>query len=72
MSAFGSVGLLIYATWSVNYFFPGQARAPLAMTVAGLLVIAVAVWMARLRGRFAVELRRRRSAATGAPGKGGS
>ncbi|MDA8374717.1 MAG: hypothetical protein M0Z91_10825 [Actinomycetota bacterium] len=68
MSAFGSVGLLIYATWSVNYFFPGQARAPLVMTVAGLLVIAVAVWMARLRGRFVVELRPRR----GTPGKGGS
>ena len=67
MSAFGSVGLLIYVTWSVNYFFPGQARAPIVMTVAGLLVIAVAVWMARLRGRFATELRRHRGSREGAP-----
>ena len=59
MSAFGSIGLLIYVTWSVNYFFPGQAQAPLVMTVAGLLVIGVAVWMARLRGRFLSELRLR-------------
>ena len=59
MSAFGSVGLLVYVTWSVNYFFPGQAQAPVVIMVAGLLVIGVAVWMARLRGRFASELRRR-------------
>ena len=69
MSAFGSVGLLIYVTWSVNYFFPGQARAPIVMTVAGLLVIAVAVWMARLRGRFASELRRHGGPTEGAPGE---
>lgn len=56
MSAMGSFGVLIFVTWGVSWFFPSQGRAPLLLLIAGILVIAIAIWMARNRGRFVSEL----------------
>ncbi|MDA8270093.1 MAG: hypothetical protein M0Z39_01605 [Actinomycetota bacterium] len=56
MSALGSLGILINVTWGVSWYFPSQGRAPLLILVSGILIIAIAVWMARMRGRFASEL----------------
>ncbi len=56
MSALGSVGILINVTWGVSWYFPSQGRAPLLILVSGILIIVIAVWMARMRGRFASEL----------------
>lgn len=56
MSALGSLGIFINVTWGVSRYFPSQGRAPLLILVSGILIIAIAVWMARIRGRFASEL----------------
>lgn len=56
MSAIGSIGILINVTWGISWFFPSEGRAPLIILVAGILAIAIAVWMTRIRGRFAREL----------------
>lgn len=56
MSAFGSVGLLIYVPWLINWYFPGQGRAPLILLVSGLLLLGVAMLMLHERGRFRHEL----------------
>lgn len=73
MSAFGSIGILINVTWGISWFFPGEAGAPLLILISGILVIAVAIWMTRIRGRFATELglETRRHGHKAAPPKGG-
>lgn len=45
----GSVGLLVYVPWSVAVLVPGALAAPLAIVVAGLVVVLVAVWLLRRR-----------------------
>lgn len=56
MSMFGLLGLLIYVPWSIAHFFPGEGRAPLLITVSGLLIVVIAVILARMSGRIRTEL----------------
>lgn len=56
LSVFGSLGLLINVPWAIGWFFPGEGRAPLLIMVSGALVLAVAVTMARMGGRFRSDL----------------
>lgn len=58
LSMFGLVGLLVYVPWTVAHFFPGEGRAPLLISVSGLLIVAVAVVLARMSGRIRTELSR--------------
>lgn len=60
MSVFGSLGLLINVPWAISWFFPGEGRAPLLLLVSGLLILAIAVLLTRMGGRFRRELRRPR------------
>jgi len=57
-SLFGSLGLLINVPWAISHFFPGEGRVPLLIFASGAVIIAVAVWLARMGGRFRRELRR--------------
>lgn len=54
----GAVGLLVNVPWAISWFFPGEGRVPLLISVSGVLIIAVAVLMARLGHRFGTELGR--------------
>jgi len=56
LSVFGSVGLLINVPWAIGWFFPGEGRAPLLIMVSGTLILAVAVLLTRMGGRFRREL----------------
>lgn len=56
MSLFGSLGLLVNVPWAVNWFFPGEGRAPLLIFVSGALIIVVAVLLARSGARIRREL----------------
>jgi hypothetical protein len=56
LSPVGAVGLLAYVPWSIGWFFPGEGRVPLLISVSGLLIIGVAVLMARSGHRFGTEL----------------
>jgi hypothetical protein len=56
MSLFGSLGLLVNVPWAVNWFFPGEGRAPLLIFVSGALIIIVAVLLARSGARIRREL----------------
>jgi hypothetical protein len=56
LSPVGAVGLLAYVPWSIGWFFPGEGRVPLLISVSGLLIIGVAVLMARSGHRFGSEL----------------
>jgi hypothetical protein len=56
MSLFGSLGLLVNVPWAVNWFFPGEGRAPLLIFVSGALIIVVAVLLARSSARIRREL----------------
>jgi hypothetical protein len=58
MSVTGSVGLLVNVPWAIAHFFPGENRAPLLIAVSGLLIVAIAVVLTRMGGRFRTELRR--------------
>lgn len=58
LSMLGLVGLLVYVPWTVAHFFPGEGRAPLLISVSGLLIVAVAVVLARMSGRIRTELTR--------------
>ncbi|CAB4960255.1 MAG: hypothetical protein F2837_11955 [Actinobacteria bacterium] len=60
MSLFGSVGLLINVPWTIGYYFPGRGRVPFLILISGLLIIAVAVLMARSGGRIRDEVSSRR------------
>lgn len=57
LSLFGSLGLLINVPWAINHFFPGEGRAPLLIFASGTIIVAAAVWLARMGGRFRRELR---------------
>lgn len=57
MSLFGSIGLLVNVPWAITYYFPGEGRAPLLILASGAVIVAVAVWLARMGGRFRSELR---------------
>jgi hypothetical protein len=56
MSVFGSVGLLVNIPWAIGHYFPGEGRVPLLLFISGVLIIAVAVFLARMGGRFRREL----------------
>jgi hypothetical protein len=58
MSLFGSLGLLVNVPWSILHFFPGEGRAPLLILTSGAVIVAVAVWLARMGGRLRRELGR--------------
>lgn len=58
LSAFGSLGLLVNVPWAIGWYFPGENRAPLLILVSGALILAVAVLLARMGGRFKEELGR--------------
>lgn len=55
-SVLGSVGLLVNVPWAIGWFFPGEDRAPLLIVVSGGLLIAVAVLLTRMGGRFRRDL----------------
>lgn len=56
MSMFGLIGLLVFIPWSIGHFFPGENRAPLLTVISGVLLVAIAVVMARMGGRFKGEV----------------
>jgi len=56
LSVLGSVGLLVNVPWAVGYYFPGETRAPLLIMVTGALIIAIAVALTRMGGRFRSDL----------------
>ena len=56
LSAFGSLGLLINVPWAIGWFFPGEGRAPLLISVSGLLLVAIALFLARSGSRWRHEL----------------
>ena len=56
MSLFGSAALLINVPWLISHFFPGRGRAPFLILVSGLLIMGVAVLLARSGGRIREEV----------------
>lgn len=56
LSLLGSIGLLINVPWAVSWYFPGEGRAPLLIMVTGGLIIAIAVALTRMGGRFRSDL----------------
>ena len=56
MSLFGSVALLINVPWTIHHFFPGRGRVPFLLLVSGLLILGVAVLLARTGGRLREEV----------------
>jgi hypothetical protein len=56
MSLFGSLGLLVNIPWAIGYYFPREGRVPLLVLISGVLIIAVAVFLARMGNRFRREL----------------
>jgi hypothetical protein len=57
LSFVGSLGLLVNVPWVIGHFFPGENRAPLLILVSGLVLLAVAILLTRMRARFGTELR---------------
>jgi cation transporter-like permease len=55
-SLLGSLGLLINVPWAISRFFPGKGRAPLLILVSGVLIVIVAVLLARQSDRLRTEL----------------
>lgn len=55
-SLVGSLGLLINVPWTIGRFFPGEGRAPLLILVSGVVIVGVAVLLARQGERFRREL----------------
>ncbi len=51
-----AIGLLVFVPWAIGWYFPGEGRVPLLISVSGLLIIGVAVLMARSGHRFSTEL----------------
>ena len=47
----GAVGIIWVVPHAVSRYLPGSAAAPFAVAVAGLVLAAVAVWLARTRTR---------------------
>jgi hypothetical protein len=56
LSLIGSAGLLGNVPWLITWFFPGQGRAAVLTIVTGALIIAVAVFLTRMGGRFRSDL----------------
>lgn len=56
LSIVGALGLLAFVPWTIAWFFPGEGRVPLLISVSGVLIIAIAVLMARSGDRFRAEL----------------
>jgi hypothetical protein len=56
LSPVGAAGLLVYVPWTIAWYFPGEGRVPLLISVSGVLIVGVAVMMARSGGRFRREL----------------
>ena len=56
LSPVGAIGLLVFVPWAIGWYFPGEGRVPLLISVSGLLIIGVAVLMARSGHRFSTEL----------------
>ncbi|MFZ4514807.1 MAG: hypothetical protein ACOYN3_00650 [Acidimicrobiia bacterium] len=54
-SLFGCVGIVVFVPWTIGWFFPGENRAPLFVTVSGLLVLTVAVILGFSGRRFRRE-----------------
>ena len=52
----GRLGLLVNVPWSVAHFFPGEARAPLLVSLSGLVILGVAWLLMRQRGRLQAAL----------------
>lgn len=50
-SVAGSIGLLINVPWGISHFFPGEGRVPLLILVTGLLILGLAVLLARRLAR---------------------
>jgi hypothetical protein len=55
LSFVGAGSLLIYVPWSIAHFFPGEGRAPLLVAVSGVLIIGVALFLARSARRLSSE-----------------
>jgi hypothetical protein len=55
-SLLGSLGLLINVPWTISTFFPGEGRAPLLILVSGVVIVVVAVLLARQGDRLRTEL----------------
>jgi hypothetical protein len=50
-SVTGSAGLVVFIPWAIGVFFPGQGRASLVVASSGLLLVGLAVYLARRRPR---------------------
>ncbi|HEU5084863.1 MAG TPA: DUF2157 domain-containing protein [Acidimicrobiales bacterium] len=46
-SVLGALGLLVHVPWAIGRYFPGEGRVPLLIMVAGVLVLGLAVLLAR-------------------------
>ncbi|HEX6419368.1 MAG TPA: DUF2157 domain-containing protein [Acidimicrobiales bacterium] len=51
LSLLGAVGLLVNVPWAIARLFPGEDRAPLLILAAGVVLVVVAVLLARGRPR---------------------
>jgi hypothetical protein len=60
LSVTGALGLLGNVPWAIAHFFPGEGRAPLLVLVSGVLLVAVAILLARMGGRLRSEVIDRR------------
>lgn len=58
VSLVGATGLLVNVPWAIARWFPGEGRAPVIIGGSGLVILAVAVALARMGGRFRAELGR--------------
>jgi hypothetical protein len=58
VSLVGAAGLLVNVPWAIARWFPGEGRAPVIIGGSGLVILAVAVALARMGGRFQAELGR--------------
>lgn len=56
MSLFGSAALLINVPWAIHHFYPGRGRTPLLILASGLLILGVAVLLARSGTRMRDEV----------------
>jgi hypothetical protein len=56
LSLLGSAGLLGNVPWLITWFFPGEGRAAVLTLASGAVIIAVAVFLTRMSGRFSTDL----------------
>ena len=55
LSFTGAGSLLIYVPWSIAHFFPGEGRAPLLIAVSGVLIVGIALFIAKSAKRLGSE-----------------